>query len=266
MRHQIRKLGHLNTVIIITLLSIAFSVAFTRAVIFLTEAEADKGLSNGMSMFIAIAIPLLVTPMVSWALIGLILKIDRLEEEMRSLARIDFLTGLLSRQAFFNDFKSYITLSMREPIVFSVLVIDLDKFKDINDKYGHPAGDEILKDFSTRINTTIRKSDLVGRIGGEEFAIMLPDTTVDKAYQLSERLHSVIRESSVIYEDSPIKYTVSIGLVSSSSFASEKIECIENILKQADKALYQAKEKGRNCTAIFNTNKKEMVLDGYNNL
>jgi len=243
-RKLIHKLGRLNTVIIITLLSVFISLAITFAVIYLVKPDINMT----VTLVLSSVIPLLVAPLCSWPTMGLLFKIHRLEQEMRLLATYDFLTGLLNRRAFFHDAENYISLSKREKMTFSVLGIDLDKFKSINDKYGHPAGDEVLKAFAELIRTNFRKSDLLGRIGGEEFSIMLPNTTQSGAYEICKQLHNAIRECTVLYNDTPIKFTVSIGLVTYSPVSSTNIE---TILQQADEALYQAKEKGRNCTVIF---------------
>lgn len=190
--------------------------------------------------------PLLIASTVCWYLIGLILKIDQLEEEKNQLIRHDFLTGLLSRQAFFQDSKSYLQFVSRNPIPFSILAIDLDDFKTVNDTYGHAAGDAVLKQFSIMTNHIFRERDLVARIGGEEFAILLPNTTESVAHTLANRLHTNLRGATVKYNGHDIKYTVSIGLASTIT-----INKIDALLEQADKALYLAKDQGKNCTVIF---------------
>lgn len=247
MRQLIVKYGQVKIVIVITLMSIILSVVFSFGINYLIAGDMRDEM-----IYTAIIVPLLVAPLVSFPLVKLLVKVDGLEKEMRALATFDFLTGLLSRQAFFHDVTSYIILAERDQQSFSVLAIDLDKFKQINDSYGHPAGDEVLKDFARTAQTVLRKSDLIGRIGGEEFAIMLLNNTAEnKASEIAQRLHIVINNSVVIYEGLLIKYTVSMGLVSS---LPDKTVRIEEILKQADQALYQAKKNGRNQTAIFREN------------
>ena len=243
MRQLIQKIGKLNTVIIVTMLSTLFSLIVTYVISYLVQGN--------VSLFFAIIIPLIVAPLTTWPLVGLLIKIDNLEKEMRTLATFDSLTGLLSRRAFFHDAKSFINFSEREKTPFSVIALDLDKFKNINDRYGHSAGDQVLKHFATTIKTIMRKGDLIGRIGGEEFALLLPNVSEDAAWILSERLHHAIRESIINHDHSSIKYTVSMGLV---SLSSKEADNIENILKKADQSLYLAKETGRNRTMIFNVN------------
>jgi len=246
MRQLIQKLGRINTIIIITVFSVLASVFITFLVYYLKQ--------NYLGYSISIIVPLIVAPLASWPLMTLLMKIDNLEKEMRALATFDSLTGLLGRRAFFHDAKSFIDFAEREQITFSVIALDIDKFKNINDSYGHAAGDDVLRHFANTIKTITRKGDLIGRTGGEEFALLLPNTSEDIAYTLSERLHSAIRESVINHEDSSIKYTVSMGLI---SVLPKKSDNIENILKQADQSLYIAKEKGRNHTRIFNDNQED---------
>lgn len=180
------------------------------------------------------------------------MRIDKLEIEMRELATYDSLTGLLNRRAFFHDANNFIYFAERDQIPLSFMVLDLDDFKSINDSYGHLAGDEVLKHFGKSIKSIIRKSDLVGRIGGEEFSLLLPDTSEDAAIRFSERLHSIVSKSIINHSQLSIRYTVSVGLV---SLIPDKEDNIESIIKNADKLLYLAKEKGKNRTEIFNANK-----------
>ena len=245
MRELIHKLGQTNSVVILTIITVVFSILITFLAILLFNADVNII----TSLLISASVAIIITPLVSWSLLGLFLRVDHLEREMRLLATFDALTGLLSRQAFFHDFKHYIYLTERKPIVFSLLSIDLDHFKNINDTHGHAAGDSVLKDFSEIAQSTFRRSDLLGRIGGEEFSVLLPNATEKTALMLAERLHSAIRKSVVMANDKPIKYTLSIGLYSFSPTAKDSIE---SILELGDKALYQAKEQGRDRTVIYN--------------
>ena len=167
---------------------------------------------------------------------------------MRSLASYDSLTGLLSRHAFFDNANNYASLAIREARPFSVLLIDLDHFKMINDRYGHPAGDAVLELFAHVVNSVARRSDIVGRLGGEEFAMLLPGTNAGEAREFSERLHQAIHKAVLKFNGSAIRYTVSIGLAQYDQ-TSEK--SIEDLLAHADLALYDAKQAGRNQTATF---------------
>jgi diguanylate cyclase (GGDEF)-like protein len=223
------RIGRFNTVAIITLIAAAASLAVTcGAVILLNSHGYDLRLNVAVAF--AAGVPLVVAPPIGWVLVGLTLKIYRVEEEMRSLASYDTLTGLLNQAAF------------------SVMIIDLDHFKSINDQYGHPAGDAVLRLFADVVNSVARRSDLVGRLGGEEFGIILPSTRLAEALEFSERLQGEIGKAVLKYRGFFIQYTVSIGLVSSSPDATDNID---DLLAQADQALYQAKRNGRNQMAVF---------------
>jgi diguanylate cyclase (GGDEF)-like protein len=201
-----------------------------------------------IALQIAAVVPFVVAPLASWYLIGLMLRIYRMEKEMRKLASYDSLTGLLSRHAFFSSASNYVSLAKREHSVFSVLIVDLDYFKSINDLYGHPAGDAVLKLFGTVTDSVSRQSDIVGRLGGEEFALLLPSTTAEEAVEFAQRLHEAINKAVLKYKDAMIKYTASIGLT---SFDPHSDDDLDTLLARADSALYQAKRNGRNQTAIF---------------
>jgi diguanylate cyclase (GGDEF)-like protein len=167
---------------------------------------------------------------------------------MRRLASYDSLTGLLSRHAFFDNANNYVSLARREKKSFSVLIIDLDHFKLINDRYGHPAGDAVLKLFADVVNSVARRSDIVGRLGGEEFAVLLPSTRSPEALEFAQRLHHAINQAVLKFNGSAIRYSVSIGLA---EFDIASGDDIDDLLARADLALYQAKQGGRNQTATF---------------
>jgi diguanylate cyclase len=148
----------------------------------------------------------------------------------------DTLTNIGNRRFFDQKLKEYITLSERYNTPFSLMVLDIDFFKKINDRYGHDIGDKVLIDFSSLIKNSVREGDIFARVGGEEFAILLPLTTKDKAYSLAQKLRETVEESNGI---TPI--TISIGLVQ-----YEKGDDAQLIFKRTDAVLYKAKETGRN--------------------
>ncbi|WP_299806712.1 GGDEF domain-containing protein [uncultured Shewanella sp.] len=244
MRKTIQKLGRLNTVIFVTVLSILASVSITVMAFYLRQ---NGGVTN-IAILLATVTPLTVAPLASWHLVGLLMKVDRLEKEMRLLAMLDPLTELLNRRAFFKDADSHILRAKQERRTLSVIALDLDRFKSINDDYGHGAGDIVLRHFAATIKANCRTSDLIGRIGGEEFALLLPNTSAAAAYALAERLHIALRQAVVKHDYSSIGYTVSAGVI---SLVPKKADNIETLLNKADRSLYLAKETGRNCTVVF---------------
>ena len=242
------KIGRLNTVIVITLIAVVASLAATMATVTLLNNQG-YALHSEIAAILAACIPLLIAPPIAWFLVGLLLRIHEVEQEMRSLASYDSLTGLPSRHAFFDNANNYVSLARREQIIFCVMIIDLDHFKSINDRYGHPAGDAVLRGVADVVNSVARSSDIMGRLGGEEFALVLPSTNTLKALEFSERLHHAINQAVLKYKGSAIRYTASIGL---SEFDTDSGDSLDDLLARADLALYQAKQSGRNQTATFN--------------
>jgi diguanylate cyclase (GGDEF)-like protein len=162
-------------------------------------------------------------------------------EKLKVLATRDSLTDILNRGSFFETAQYLLVLSQRQKSPASFVLMDLDHFKIINDTYGHFIGDQVLIHFTRTIQTFLRKSDLLGRVGGEEFAIFLPDTGIDGAFQLADKIRKAIGSSSLEIDGKTINYTVSLGVEASES----KDHSIDELFKRADLKLYGAKDKGR---------------------
>ena len=241
------KIGRFNSVAIITSIATLASLATTLIAVSVLNS-LGIGLQVGIAVFLAIGVALVVTLPIAWYLVDLLLRVHREEQKMRSLASYDSLTGLLSRHAFFDNTNNYVSLAKRERIPFSVVIIDLDNFKNINDRHGHPAGDAVLRLFASVVNSVARRSDIIGRVGGEEFAMVLPSTTAAEAVEFAERLHEAINKAVLKYNGSAIRYTVSVGLA---EFSSDSKHSVDDLLAQADVALYQAKQAGRNQTVTY---------------
>lgn len=156
----------------------------------------------------------------------------------------DFLTDLYNRRYIMEAGKDEIQRAQRYEQSLSFMMIDIDHFKKVNDNYGHAAGDEVLKDLAANIKNSIREVDIAGRLGGEEFSILLPKTDIEEAEKVAERLRKTITESSVSFEDSVISITVSIGLT---TYNQKNSNNMDDLLQKADIALYEAKSAGRNC-------------------
>lgn len=156
------------------------------------------------------------------------------------LANVDTLTGALSRQYFMRLAEQELVRSHRYELPLVVLMIDLDHFKRINDTYGHQAGDAVLQAFVQTVKSVLRESDVMGRIGGEGFAVLLSSTTQEGGSALANRMIGEVRLSPVLFDDKCIAYTISIGAASLSNQAS-----FAALLAQSDAALYRAKNGGR---------------------
>ena len=169
--------------------------------------------------------------------------------KLEKMAFIDPLTGALNRRRFKELSELELERSIRYENNLSFLMLDIDHFKEINDTYGHAIGDEVLKHFASTCINMARNIDIIARVGGEEFIVMLPETNTDNAYIMAERFRKKISDSEIIVDDNIIKYSVSIGI---SVLDLSEDTNIDTILEKADKALYNAKNGGRNKTEIYN--------------
>ncbi|MBX9721757.1 MAG: GGDEF domain-containing protein, partial [Candidatus Obscuribacterales bacterium] len=164
-------------------------------------------------------------------------------------ANTDPLTGLPNRRAYEEFRKTAIKQARTNTQPISILMLDLDKFKDVNDTYGHAVGDQVLQEVAHRWSKKMRASDILARIGGEEFTVLLPQTTLAQAELVAEKFRDVISRTPITLDLGDgklltIDATVSIGLASTDRIINEA--GLDMLMKQADDALYQAKRKGRN--------------------
>jgi len=165
-----------------------------------------------------------------------------LEEELRHLAQEDLLTGLFNRRSFLEQAEREMERVKRHGGSLSMLMVDLDRFKNINDRYGHQAGDYILKSFGGLCKELMRSCDLGGRLGGEEFGLLLPETDKSQALIFANRLRETFYSSPFTYEDITLEVSLSGGVAQWEG----KDDSLENLIRRADKKLYQAKDEGRN--------------------
>ncbi|HEX3855239.1 MAG TPA: diguanylate cyclase [Polyangiaceae bacterium] len=176
---------------------------------------------------------------------------QQLESMLRSveaLAITDALTGLFNRRRFADVLKREFAVTRRYRNTLGCLLVDLDHFKQINDRFGHDAGDQVLKEVSRRIVGSLREVDLAARYGGEEFAILLPHTSKTDARIVAERLLSNLRKQEFTFNGELVRVTASIGCAGNSDVGSGQPE---DLVKAADVALYEAKNKGRNAVVMF---------------
>jgi diguanylate cyclase (GGDEF)-like protein/PAS domain S-box-containing protein len=171
-----------------------------------------------------------------------------LEDELMRQAHHDYLTGLSNRGYFMEQGELELSRAIRYEKSLSIFMIDIDFFKQVNDSHGHKVGDSVLKNLAEVCRQALRDFDIVGRVGGEEFAILLPETDKEAAAEVAERLREAIAISKVPLStgELPLQYTVSIGLASLAS----KSDNLDVLLNSADKALYEAKNSGRNRVCI----------------
>ncbi len=165
-----------------------------------------------------------------------------LQHELVHQARTDMLTGLPNRRRFFELAELELARAKRYGGLVSIMMIDLDEFKSINDLHGHQTGDRVLMKFAETCKRTMRSIDIAGRLGGEEFAVLLPETDMTQAFEAAERLRQQLARESIEVSDSVLAFTASIGVATLSSGQ----DSLDSLLATADKALYEAKRSGRN--------------------
>ena len=174
----------------------------------------------------------------------LIFNLKESQKELKLLASTDPMTSLYNRRFFSKVSEHVLNLAKRDKTDVSVIMLDIDKFKDVNDTYGHKVGDDVIIALAKKLQELTRKSDIVCRFGGEEFVILLPETAINGALVLSEKIRLEVEKTVIDLEhDKKLKFTVSIGV--SLVDHNEDIN-IESSIHRADEALYEAKENGRN--------------------
>jgi diguanylate cyclase (GGDEF)-like protein/PAS domain S-box-containing protein len=174
------------------------------------------------------------------------IQLKALQEQCYEQSIHDPLTGLYNRRFFSESIQHEAGRSARENQPISISIIDIDLFKQVNDTYGHEAGDMVLIHLAEIFSKMIRSGDYVFRYGGEEFLVMMPATPLNAAAQFAERCRKYVENSELIYSDAQIKITISIGV----SVLLPGETGFEKVVKEADNALYEAKEKGRNCVVV----------------
>ena len=170
------------------------------------------------------------------------MEIQYLHVELARQAARDSLTGMLNRGSFLVEFERELARVRRGGTVLSVAMFDLDHFKRLNDTHGHPAGDEVLRSMAASMQASIRQPDILGRYGGEEFALLMPDTDADMAMRVAERIRTAVQLHGVEWNAQRLSITVSGGVA---AFASHGVGA-DALIAAADAALYEAKRAGRN--------------------
>jgi two-component system, cell cycle response regulator len=184
------------------------------------------------------------------AQISSLVRIKMLQDELKArmaeldrLASFDTLTGLYNRRLFLLRLEEELSRASRRILPLCLLYIDIDHFKEVNDRYGHAAGDAVLQQLTEVMSRGLRKSDVLGRIGGEEFSILLPETTGQGGHLISERLRQRVAETVCHYEELQLNVTISIGTLWVPNAAAYDVDLL---MRLADDALYTAKTAGRN--------------------
>lgn len=199
-------------------------------------------INESSAEILAVVVAFLVTPIVSYRFLKTHIKLKKLNAVLTKVSRTDELTGIDNRRYFFERARLDLDLSKRYGFSFMVMMIDIDFFKKINDTYGHDVGDKVLIEFSQLIRTSIRKSDIFARFGGEEFIVSATHLKSSNALAFANKIRTLIREHRFVYDNLVIELTISIGftLVNNSAKVS-----LTDMIKSADDALYVSKNSGR---------------------
>jgi len=176
---------------------------------------------------------------------------ERLEVKLKELAKTDELTGVLNRRGLLEAIDREVQVAYRFKRRFSVLMVDLDHFKKINDTYGHEAGDRALRQAAETCGKILRTVDIVGRLGGDEFAVILPETSIHQARIAAEKLRIAISQTEVRFGQESLLLSASIGVAE----WSQADKTGDSTIAEADGALYRAKQEGRNCVRGEHTQK-----------
>ena len=185
---------------------------------------------------------------------------SKTQAELEVLATTDPLTGLYNRRHFFTLAEHWCDHASEMPIQISAMMIDIDHFKKVNDKYGHPAGDYVLEKITSTIQSSLRTDDILCRYGGEEFGLLLPNTSLHSANQVAERIRKTVADLVINFQDQEIRVTISIGIA---DLENSPKHSVMGLLGHADQALYTAKHKGRNCTAVFSDSQQKNAGNPY---
>ncbi len=222
-------------------LAVAFGLSqLVRGIYFvMLPGPSNPGMMTASISVILLCVGAAIMPVMSMC--AMLLVHDMLQREARREIDHDFLTGALSRQRFECVARQRVEDAERQGTPLSLLLMDLDHFKAINDTYGHAGGDNVLREFTDLIRGRLRGGDALGRLGGEEFAILLPHTSLADAYRIAERLRDEVSRHQVATATGMCSYSTSGGVAS-----RQPGESLEQLAGRADQALYDAKVAGRN--------------------
>jgi diguanylate cyclase (GGDEF)-like protein len=169
----------------------------------------------------------------------------QLHEEVKRQAKTDTLTGLFNRRGFFELALREVSRSHRFRRPLAAVMFDIDNFKEINDRYGHTVGDQILSGVSSKCQAELRQIDLISRYGGDEFLLLLPETDLPNAIPVAERLRNRATEMAFPAEDTLVKITLSAGI----AYLQDN-DTLDTLIERTDQALYKAKQAGKNCISF----------------
>jgi diguanylate cyclase (GGDEF)-like protein len=232
---------------LVTAMSVFASVLITLAIFYFATGSLA---GSQLTLFIAVVAPSTIAPIVSWQYVSLSFRLSQANERLRVLSELDSLTSTLNRRTFIEVADKHLSLAARHSFPTSLMVLDFDHFKQVNDQHGHAMGDKVLVETINVIRETIRETDVIARIGGEEFILLLPHTAREGALLLAERILQVVRHNQVSKDSlshhevtlpRDLQVTITIGGATCETSSTN----LDEMMSRADKLLYTAKQAGR---------------------
>lgn len=236
-RGLIKRFGSVAVTAAATVCSIFFSIGLVVVLDLLLKPGIPRE-----DVIIGAVIPALLAPLMLYGFVRLSQQLDSAEARLRALAAEDPLTGILNRRRFLELADLEWARAHRHGRPQSLLLIDVDEFKTVNDRHGHLSGDETLRHIAETCQSCLRRTDVLGRYGGDEFVILLPETEEPGAVLMAERIRRALANGPVKTPAGAVRITVSIGAAARKT----GMDAFDALLAQADAALYAAKAKGRN--------------------
>jgi diguanylate cyclase (GGDEF)-like protein len=233
------------------LMAIAFAIngvlQVLQATIAIIKGNGETLLEPSIAIQLALMTAIAMSMLSTMAYVAIIM--EYLKKDLKRQAERDPLTGAYNRRAFHTLANHVFARGRREGGAVSLVILDLDHFKAVNDSHGHTVGDKVLKRVVSLVQAILREEDVLVRLGGEEFAIMLPAATQNEALHIAERIRQAIEAEAFMADAKTVKVTTSLGVTSLAAMGANDI--IDDLIKLADTALYQAKVAGRNKVCVF---------------
>lgn len=241
-RHFLIRLGIHKSVILITIIAILVSRVVSELAFLIYNIQP-----GAIGWALSITIPSILTPIFSYGNLKLIYELEELRQQIQAMANTDELTGVSNRRFFLELAERELARANRSRQPLSLILLDLDNFKRINDTFSHLCGDYVLQRVSQCCQAGLRRSDVFARYGGEEFILLLPDSPAEQALECAERFRQIVAGCEIVYAGTPIPTTASFGVT---TWQGEDQD-LGMLLRSADQALYQAKDAGKNTVCFY---------------
>lgn len=240
-RSFIRHHGEVRTIVVGSLV--------VALLVVMLASTADLILSRTLhpeTIYLSALITSLVGPGILYLFVSLISQLDRSEEKLRALSIMDDLTDVYNRRYFIEQAEKERAKAKRYGTVFSIIDLDVDHIKHINETYGHGAGDLVLKSLANTCMNNLRTMDVFARLGSDEFTFLIPESDKTNVDIFAKKVLDAIEDSVVVFDDQEIRFTVSMGVKT----FEETTGSLDAMLKDSNDALYEAKNMGRNCVVV----------------